>query len=173
MGLLRVGLTFFCSAFATVLLSSGVARQTAHAQGLEDPVVFALSARHFSATAEELEQTAGGEAALVRKLLELRTKEQPPFVGIRAEKLLLSYADRPEVVAALEEDLTAPGLLGLARTVTVHLDQVADSGARQRLARAALQRARSDADFARYARTLLRSEDPEVSRLAREALPSD
>jgi hypothetical protein len=143
----------------------------ASAQGVPDPVLLALSNRDMTATAPELEQLAGGQDALVAKLLAYRTTETPPFVGIRAEKLLLLYAARSDVKAALESDIGSAKYLGLARIVAVHLDTVPDSVARQVLAKQVIARAKTDADYMRYAKTLQSSSDAEVSKMAKDALP--
>ena len=135
-----------------------------------DPFLTALSQRHGTATLEELDKIAGSREAMVTRLLELRRLERPPFVGIRAEKLLLQLADRADVQEALADDLQSPKYLGLARIVVVHIDNVPNSAARSRLARSALDRVAREPNFQSYARTLLQSSDPEVSRLARQAL---
>ncbi len=140
------------------------------AQTLDDPVTLALGSRHMTASVDDLLEMAGGEDALVEKLLALRTQESPPFVGIRAEKTLLQFAGRPDVQAALEQDVESSQYLGLARTVAVHIDTVPDANARQALARKVIQRGSRESGFSAYARNLKQSSDPEVSRLAREAL---
>ncbi|MCB0323740.1 MAG: hypothetical protein KDD69_09215 [Bdellovibrionales bacterium] len=118
---------------------------------------------------EILESLAGGQDALVRILLDYRTKETPPFVGIRAQKLLLGYANREDVADALAGDVTSEEYFGLARIVSLHLDQVPSEATRSRLGRAIIERAKKEARFERYARGLLQSQDPAVSRMAREA----
>jgi hypothetical protein len=143
---------------------------SAVAQTLDDPVTAALGTRHMTSTVADLVELAGGEDQLVEKLLALRTQESPPFVGIRAEKMLLTFAGRPEVQAALEQDVESAQYVGLARTVAVHIDSVSDSNARQALARKVLSRASRESTFSSYARNLKQSTDPEVSRLAKEAL---
>jgi hypothetical protein len=154
-----------------LLLALGFQPVLASAQDSTDPVLVALSNRDMTATAQELEQMAGGKDALVAKLLAYRVTEAPPFVGIRAEKLLLLYADRSDVRAALESDISSPQYLGLARIVAVHLDSVPDSVARQALARQVIARAKTDDGYMRYAKTLHTSSDAEVSKMAKDSLP--
>lgn len=135
-----------------------------------DPVIFALSVRHMTATPSELEAAAGGKDALIARLLELRTQEKPPFVGVRAEKLLLGYANEQAVENALTADLQSAERKGLARLVTIHLQSVPSDAVRGRLAKQALDRVGRETDFAPYARVLLESPDSEVKKLARETL---
>lgn len=152
------------------LMSVTFGAQLAGAQDMDDPVILALSSRHMTVSINQLEEMAGGEDALVAKLLELRTQESPPFAGIRSEQILLRYAHRDDVKAALESDIQSTQYKGLARTITVHIDKIEDQDARRNLARLALGRAAREADFAPYARNLRNSSDQEVSRLARESL---
>ncbi|MFN8389151.1 MAG: hypothetical protein U0136_02535 [Bdellovibrionota bacterium] len=139
---------------------------SAHADEIES----ALSGRHFASTSEQLEKIAGNRDALVKRLLELRTQDEPPFVGLRAEKLLLSYVDEDAVLSALESDLSNPKFAGLAQMIAIHVDQVGQPEARLRLARGILARAKSDSTFRTYADSLKSSSDPAVSRVAREVL---
>lgn len=120
-------------------------------------------------TVQQLEEAAGGEDALVKRLLELRQEEKTPFVGIRAEKLLLGYAGRSDVRAALESDLKSDQLLGLARIVAVNVDKIEDAETRASLARIAIERGEQDESFRSYAKTLTASADTTVSTMAREA----
>ena len=132
-----------------------------------DKVSAALSGYHFDTTPAKLEAIAGGKDQLVAALLALRTSEALPFVGIRAEKLLLEYSDRKDVQDALMEDLASEKYKGLARTVTMHLDRASTPAVRQALARAAVERAKGDTDFMPYAKAMVHSTDPEVQRMAR------
>jgi hypothetical protein len=133
-----------------------------------DPVLVALSARHFTQTQEELEALAGGKDAFVGKLLAIRKMSGVSFAPVRAAKLLLSYTDRPEVRKALESDLQSEQLAGLAQVVTLHIDKIENPEFRTHIARIALSRASRDADFQPYARALIDSADPQVRKLARE-----
>ena len=138
-----------------------------------ESVLKALSGYDSAVTVEGLEKLAGSQDALVASLLVLRHKEDgsvPPYVSVRAERLLLQFAGREDVQAALEEDLQSEQWFGLARIVVVHLDTVSDAAARSRLAKAALDRAAREQRFTTYGRMLRDSSDPEVSRMAREAL---
>jgi hypothetical protein len=139
----------------------------------EQEVVNALSSRqcaYGSSNLADLEELAGGKDALIPILLKYRDKETPPFIGIRSEKLLLNYTDEAEVVTALEQDVNNPNLFGLARIVSIHLDEVSDSEARKRLAKVVAERAKRESRFARYGQLLLKSKDSEVQRIAREEL---
>ena len=104
---------------------------------------------------------------MVPILLTLRTQEKPPFVAIRAEKLLLGYAHLPEVKAALEQDLQSTELKGLARVISMHIDSVSDAGARQGLAKMAVARATQDGEFLPYARALAKSAHADVRESAK------
>lgn len=142
---------------------------TAHAEA-NPKVLSALSQRHFSVTAEDLERTAGGRDALISDLLQLRTYSGLPYVGPRAAKLLLEYADQPQVQEAIQADFKAPDRTGLARVYAVQVDKIRSSEARASVARMATTRAADDADFVPYAKSLLYSSDDEVKRVAREVL---
>lgn len=143
---------------------------TAVVRAESDPVLFALSSRHMTTSPVELEKLAGGRDLLIERLLVLRTQEQPPFVGVRAESLLLAYADQQQVEDALTEDLQSADRKGLARVITIRLSKVAQEEVRLRLAKVALTRASKESDFAPYARTLTEDKNAEISRLARETL---
>ncbi len=140
------------------------------AESTPDAVKTTLMTRHLSTTRDQLETMAGGQDALVKQLLELRHEEHVPFVGMRAEKLLLQYADRPEVRLALEEDLRAPRYKGLAKAIAIHVDTVPDSAAREGMAKLVIERAKQDPSYMPYARMLRESSDENVRELAREAL---
>ncbi|HQH27300.1 MAG TPA: hypothetical protein PLP17_07890 [Oligoflexia bacterium] len=152
---------------AAVLSGPGVC----YAGDLDDPLMLALAAREVRVSVQELETMAGGSDALVKRLLELRTQEKPPFVGIRAEKLLLlNYSDRAEVASALASDVGSPQYAGLARLVAANIDQVPNESARRMLAKQVLARAKTDSAFAPYAKNLAQSADGEVAALAKQTL---
>jgi hypothetical protein len=132
-----------------------------------DAVVLALSGYHFKMTATELEKVAGGKENLVKKLLEIHRLESPPFVGIRATRLLLNYADRPEVASALVDDVS--NYTGLARVVATNIETVPSESAKKTLAKAVLSKARTDEKLKVVARTLIDSSDAEIRELAKEA----
>lgn len=158
----------FCSAVLVAALSVAFSSSVAVADE-PDPVLFALSARHMNTSVAQLEELAGGKDQLVEKLLTWRTQESPPFVGIRAEKLLLNYADRNDVSQALQSDVDSGKFRGLARIIAVNIDHVSDSQTRERLARSVLERAKQDQEFKTYARTLQDSTDQRVRELARSS----
>ena len=133
-----------------------------------DAVLQALSQRHFSGSIDEITKLAGGTDALVGKLLSIRKISNVPFAPVRAEKLLLNFADRLEVRKALEADLQSDQFVGLAQVVTLHVDKIENAEFRSHVARLALSRASRDADFQPYARALIDSVDPQVRKLARE-----
>ena len=136
-----------------------------------DPVLTALSSRDMSLNVGQLEQLAGGKEQLVQRLLQLRTQENPPFAGVRSEKLLLQYyADRPEVRAALEEDVQSPTMKGLAKIISLNINDTKDAQTRRSLAKLALERGAADEEFAKVTRHLKDSPDPEISKMAREQL---
>ena len=158
---------FFVAFFCAIPLA-GLAQSS---QSAEESVKAELAGRHFSEQRENLEQLAGGREELVAILLTLRTSEDPPFVGIRAEKLLLHYADDPRVAEALADDVSSVERTGLARAVALHLDRVPTSRVRQKLATEVVSRAGKERAFLPYANSLKKSEDPEVKRIADQGLP--
>ncbi len=155
---------------ATSLLFSSSAFAEDH--GEMDSLLNALSHRcstHGAPSLASLEKIAGSEDALIEFLLEYRTKEQPPFVGIRAQKLLLSYADRSDVAEALASDIDSAEYLGLARVIGANIDAVNDESARRLLASRIIARGKRDSSFTPYAKSLIGSNNAEVSSLARQA----
>lgn len=152
-----------------LVIVTGILMTSSSAIAASDPVVTALSVRHMTATTEQLEGLAGGADALVAKLLELRSDENTPFVGIRAEKYLLQYADRPEVAAALDQDVKSDTMVGLARVIAMNVDKIPSAKARQSLAQSVIDRGKQQTEFKPYAQALTSSSDPEVSALARAA----
>ncbi len=138
----------------------------------ETEVLRTLSARDTlnPVTLDDLEKLAGSKDALIEILLKYRRAENPPFVGIRSERLLLKYADNEDVMAALESDVNDTKYFGLARTVGAHLDSIPSSKSRARLATSVLKRAQAEKRFNMFGRMLLESKDSEVKRLAKEAM---
>jgi hypothetical protein len=116
---------------------------------------------------EQLEEIAGGKDALVAALLELRTDDSTPFVAVRAEKILIGYADRDDVAQALTSDINSTQYAGLARTVSIHVNDAPTSTARVALGRQLLERAGKDSSFLPYARALEDSTEPELRNAAR------
>ena len=119
-------------------------------------------------TIEDLEKLAGGQDQLIEQLMSLHSDVS--YVEPRCVKILMHYANRPSVESALNAQIENPETAGLAQMITLHIDKVPDSAARARLAQTALSRAKSDPNFARYARNLESSKDAEVRRMAREQL---
>ena len=166
---MRLGNKIFRVVFSLVLMC-GLGRSVAEAQDASDPVYLALSSRHLTHSKDSLESLAGSKEQLIKKLLELRTVEKPPFVGVRAEKFLLFYAEDAAVAEALESDLNSAELAGLARVLTINNDLLPNSALRTRFARLSVERAKRDPKFASVARALVDSTDSAVSKLARESL---
>lgn len=129
-------------------------------------VAAAMSGYHFQAKPDVLEGIAGGQDQLVAALTELRTDNNRPFVGIRAERMLLLYADREDVQKTLLEDVNSVEYKGLARTITTHIDSAPEK-ARRVLGQAAVERAKRDTDFSPYAKSMQQSTDPEVQRMTK------
>ena len=159
-------LTGSFSFLALLVCVSSVGAQSVSPSVSSDPVLRALEGYHFNKSASELEQIAGGQEQLVSRLLELRGSEKPPFVGIRAVKVLMSYGEREDVRSALLEDMRSASRLGVARTLVVHIDSVSNRDFRYELARQAVERAVEEESFSRYARALEDSSDERVRRIA-------
>ncbi|MCB0345284.1 MAG: hypothetical protein KDD66_09195 [Bdellovibrionales bacterium] len=133
-------------------------------------VYTALSVRHADVSTAKLTQLAGGENQLVSELLTLRRDDSQPFISTRSEKLLLEFAARDEVSAALEADLRDPEMAGLARIIAVYIDDVPNPEIRRNLALLAIERSKRDSAFLPYARGLKGSKDKAVAEMARKAL---
>ena len=126
----------------------------------------ALSAFEVSQSLTQLESIAGGKDALVAILLSLRNDEETRFVSTRSEQLLLSYADRPEVLSALKSDLDDSTAPGHAIAIVTHIDSVPSVAPRRELAKSGLARATRDASFHPYARMLTMNDDVEIKKSA-------
>ncbi len=130
-----------------------------------------FSSRHMKMDIKKLEQLAGGEDPLVKRLLELRTDQTYPYVSVRAEKALLYYSEREEVKQVLLSDLQAPEKKGLARVIAIHLDRVTNQTLKEELAKLAIERASGDKDFIPYARAATsESSDPKLRALGEKLL---
>ncbi len=134
-------------------------------------VLNVLSKRHMNETTADLERIAGGRDNLIRELMALRTYQGLPYVGVRAAKFLVAYADAPEVEAAIKEDLQAADRAGLAHVYAIQIDKVSSPEARKRIAQGVIDKAQDQPDYSHFARNLLYSNDPEVKRLAQKAFP--
>lgn len=159
-------------ALSAAVLNAFLFAAVGTASAAPEDVIAVLSQRdeyRGTASLQQLEELAGGEDELVALLLEYRTKETPPFVGIRSEKTLLNYAHRDDVRDALANDITSPAHTGLARVIGMHIDSVSDTTARRLFAERVLSRAANDPDFARYGRMLLESTDSNVRSLAKRS----
>jgi hypothetical protein len=141
--------------------------------GATDDLILALSARHLQTNSEnitKLEKLAGGPEKFVERLLELRLTSEVPFVPIRAERILLSYADRQVVLDALLEDISHADRAGLARAIAVYIDSVPGGTPREQLARAVSERGRYNKEFLPYLQVLTESKDENVRQIANAAL---
>lgn len=148
---------------SSIGISSGVA--------LADQLVDALSDRHKVPSLSELETIAGGHDALISRLIELRTDQTTPLVGMRSAKLLLENFQGEEAIgSAFEEDLRRDDRKGIANAIALNLDKVPSSVGRQRLAKAVLEKASHDEKYAKMARTLTTSQDEGVRELAKQTL---
>ncbi len=135
-----------------------------------DAIADHLGGYHLTISLDRLAETAGGRAALAARLIELRRDNHRPFVGVRAEKMLLALTGESGVPAALADDVHSASFAGLARVVALHIDEVTDPSVRRSLAGAVLERAKTDSGYTTYARALLASTDDAVSSAARTAL---
>jgi hypothetical protein len=130
----------------------------------------ALSARHFNQSTADLEAKYGGEEKLVAELLQLRKQESPPFVGVRAAKILMSYSGREDVAKAMYEDIQSDDTVGLAQLYAINIDKISNESTRRRLARALVDRSKGNARVATAVESMQSSSDAEVSRLAKGSL---
>lgn len=144
---------------------SAQANEEANKDDLTAKVAAELSGYHSKITTEQLENIAGGKDNLVSSLLKLRTMEKPPFVSIRSEKLLLNYASRADVAAALKSDIQDKNLRGLAGAIALHIDKIQDQEIRRSLAQMATSRAKEDTEFRSFVTGFGNSIDPEIRRL--------
>ncbi len=133
-------------------------------------VYTALSVRHIITPPEKLVRLAGSEDKLVSELLKLRHDDSQPFIATRSEKLLLGFASREEVSAALEADMRNPEMRGLAGIIATYIDSVPAPEIRRNLALLAIERSKRDKSFLPYARSLKSSSDKAVAEMARKAL---
>ena len=125
-----------------------------------DPIRTALSARHLPYPRSELERIAGGKDAFIIRLLQLRLETRPPYMPLRAEKMLLAYGDRDDVLSALEEDLRDSERRGLAQLIALHIDQLPLETSRIRIGREIIERSRRDESYLPFAKMLSESKDP-------------
>ena len=147
----------------------GFAVQKAYASS--DALTVALSDRHKIPSFAELEQIAGGHDQLIDRLLELRGDQVTPQVGIRSARILLEHFQGEEnIAAAFEEDLSRDDRKGIAQVIALNLDRVPSSEARVRLAQGILEKAKSDSNYAVFAKSLIASHDTSVRELAKQSL---
>ena len=159
-----IGIAFFLFSFSfsgLLIVSAADADQNPFSPSVEQ----LLSGKHYQVSLDGLAKAAGGEAPLIETLLTLRLKEVPPQLGIRAERALLNFADRPDVFLALEQDAGDPGRRGLAQVIALHLDQVASETSRRRLARTLADRTKREEAFRPYGELLRKSSDPTIRAL--------
>jgi len=138
-----------------LLLSAALLQSSAFADGPSE-VEKLLTERHDNSDLQTLERLAGGKDQLVDELLRLREKETPPYLSVRAEKLLLNFSGEEKVLSALEGDMENPKTQGLARIVALHFDRVSDESARKRLEKSITERAAREPAFQPYLRGALK-----------------
>lgn len=155
--LLKKKLLYVTSLFMVSLLLM----TTACAQKKQD-LLLMLSDRHQVPAAQDLEKHYTSIEDLISDLLELRLVDNPPFVALRAEELLIEYSDREDVVDVLEEDLEHPERKGLARIIIRRLDRVRDEDAKIRLSKKSAQLIRSNTFFTPLKEYMTKSSDPVV-----------
>lgn len=151
--------------FLAFVLSACSLNAQANQDSVTTKVADALSGHHADYTTEKLLSIAGNESSLVNALIELRTSETIPFVAIRSEKLLLKFANRPEVAETLRSDMQNPNYRGLAGTIAMHIDQIEDQVVRRSLAQLAVSRTTKESEFKNYVSSFNNSNDPEVRKL--------
>jgi hypothetical protein len=147
---------FVCT-FSMVLVTSACAQK-------KQDLMFLLSDRHHVPSVEFLEERYPSVDALVSDLLELRLTENPPFVALRAEELLLEYTDREDVLQHLEEDLQHPDRKGLARVIIRGLYRIHDKNARTRFSDTSAKLVRTDPFFSPLRVYMENSPDPVVKK---------
>lgn len=132
----------------------------------QDELKLMLSARDSVATLEQLEKVAGGRELLIEELIKLREEDSPALIGMRAEKLLLSYSDSPGVVSLLEEDLKDRKKLGFARLIALNIDLAPSVEVRTRLATLVMERSKTEQSLGKYVESFKDSKHEDVRRLA-------
>ncbi len=152
----------------SILTLTTILMTNACAQKKQD-LLFLLSDRHQVPSLEVLEGKYESTDQLISDLLELRLTENPPFVSLRAEELLLEYSDREDVLLHLEEDLSHPERKGLARVIIRGLHKIRDEEAKTRFSRTSAELVRSVPFFSPMKEFMIESPDPVVKRAIAEA----
>lgn len=96
-------------------------------------IVSDISSRHPLMNADSMLEEAGGEDHLVSCLLSLRLQTKPPFLGTRAEKLLIHFQHRKDVQEALLSDVSAETRFGLGSIVLSSLPSIKDDVLRKQI----------------------------------------
>lgn len=154
--------TLFLLLLGTVVLASAAAAADVRAL---------LSLRDGQVSWAQLEQAAGGSDALVSELLRLREDTTRPFVGVRAERLLLRFTASPKVAEAIAQDLAQSTHGPRIRAVAAHLDEVPEDALQVELAKTLLDRASRETRMRPNAR-LLRFSKSERVRIEAKRLAS-
>jgi len=97
-----------------------------------------LAGRHFELVASDLAGIFGGEDKVVSDLIKLRDIDTPPFVSTRAEKLLLGFSNREDVMAVLRQDVVGENSLGLCSIILANITEIPEQAFRVELAQLAL-----------------------------------
>ena len=79
----------------------------------------------------------------------------------------MQYSDRPDVARAIAEDIQSDDTVGLAQLYAVNIDKIPNEQTRRRLAKALVDRSKSNAKVASAVETMASSNDAEVSRIAK------
>lgn len=121
-----------------------------------------LSARHLSYSRQTLVELMGTEDNLVKALLILRRESKPATLGIRAEKLLISFNSREDVRSALLADVEDENYFGLGSVVISSLDQIEDQNFRKFLAKSSLSTSNKKANQSSRYRAIIEAQDPNL-----------
>jgi hypothetical protein len=149
--------------FITSLIGSSIFAQVKELS----PLAQALSSRHPDFDIPSLISIAGTEDSLINELMELRLKDKPGNLSINSEKILLEFAHREDVKAALLEDVAAKDRFGLASLILSRIDTFSDETFRHSIAKQALRRTKSldEAQSKRFKLLLKSSTDPLIKSM--------
>lgn len=103
-----------------------------------------LSSHHPVSDIPILIEIAGSESNLIKELIDLRSRQKPPALGINATKVLLKFTDNIDVQDALLSDVRSKDRMGLTSIILANIDSVEDSSFRKSLAVTAID---SSKDF--------------------------
>lgn len=134
-----------------------------------------LSSRHPNLNILSLVDIARGEDALLNELLKIRLVENPPQVGINAQKILLNFSNIETVREAFLEDVSKPDRFGLASVILSRIDEIIDEEFKLKLGFIALKSIsnKNKSSFEslraeRYKALLSQSNNPKLKALIRD-----